>query len=45
MALVVGGSFPEHEATALSIAVATTIIFALLGPWLTVLAARRAGRH
>ena len=43
MALVAGEAFPAHEATILTIAVASTVLFELTGPALTAMAARRAG--
>ncbi|KAA9009408.1 cation:proton antiporter [Histidinibacterium aquaticum] len=42
MALVAGEAFPVYAETILTIAVASTVLFEIAGPWITVLAARRA---
>ncbi len=43
MALVAADTFPSAAETILSVAVGTTILFEVLGPWLTAVSARRAG--
>ena len=41
MALAAGEAFPDDREAIIAVAVGTTILFELLGPWLTILAARR----
>lgn len=43
MALAAGEAFPADREAIIAVAVGTTILFELLGPWLTIVAARKAG--
>jgi|SRR6056297_2661852 len=44
MALIAAREFPDHGELILGLAVATTVIFEVIGPLATVLAVRRSGR-
>ena len=43
MALVAGQQFPDYAETILTLTVATTVIFEILGPVGTLMALRRVG--